>query len=202
MTTEKTPIWIAGWAIAFAVCVAVAALTLLWLSKLSGAEFVSLVIASWVVALVIPQISRLEELTIGGNVLKLNRAKEEAKLAIDTLKPMILASFKAQLNHLLLMPAPQMLELHHQSDHRVKPFLALVDLIKQQDLYSLLHEDIKTVATIIAAAQKQIITDSALSAEHADKLCKDKCKPEAFGGCNWINDQLKSDYQKLVLLLE
>ncbi|MGI3040181.1 hypothetical protein ACRTDM_00310 [Shewanella algae] len=189
-------------AVIFASVVAAVGLILLCLSKLSGAEFVSLVIASWVVALVIPQISRLEELTIGGNVLKLNRAKEEAKQAIDTLKPMIQASFKAQLNHLLLIAKPEKVELHQQSDHRIKPFLELVDLIKQQGFYEIMREDIKVVAKYLAAAQHQIMADSAPTPDHEMMLPKGFCKPEVFSDCSWLDDKLKSDYSKLISLLD
>lgn len=62
------------------------ALTLLFLSKLTGAEFVAFTLAFAVLAIAVSYSAEIQELSIAGNVVKLKEVRTSAVLAVESLK--------------------------------------------------------------------------------------------------------------------
>ncbi|MER8074771.1 hypothetical protein [Acinetobacter pittii] len=104
-------------------------------------DFVLLIIFSAVIALVISYFDEIQELSIGGNIVKLKEAKHELQVTIEQLK-----SIKESTFRMLLLKS-----LHHSGgfgsgnlvDSRADYFFSLINEIKQADCFDDLKSEIK-----------------------------------------------------------
>lgn len=127
--------------IAFLIVANILSYYLLSKKLIGGPEFVVLVIALTMTALVIIYIHQIQELSIGGNIIKLKEAKIELQVTIDQLKSIKLSTYR-----MLLLKS-----LYHSGvfgssdlvDSRVNYFLILLNEIKEADSFFDLKSEIK-----------------------------------------------------------
>lgn len=120
---------------------------LLFLEQITGTEFVALIIAILFSCLIINFLNEIQELSIGGNLLRLREVKSEVNEAIEQLKLFRVEAFRIFLKN----------SLKHTgtfgtlgfSDERAKSFIAIVELIKDSGIYDNLKNDINITSNLI-----------------------------------------------------
>lgn len=120
-------------------------------NMIGGPEFVVLVIAFTMTSLVIIYIHQIQELSIGGNIIKLKEAKIELQVTIDQLKSMKLSTYR-----MLLLKSLQLsggLGSSNLVDSRVNYFLILVNEIKEAECFIELKFEIKKQLQILLNLQ-------------------------------------------------
>lgn len=108
---------------------------------LKSNDFVLLIVFSAIIALVISYFEEIQELSIGGNIVKLKEANRELKVTIEQLKAIKVSTFR-----MLLLKS-----LHHSGgfgvtsivDSRVDYFLSLISEIKGAECFEDLKSEIK-----------------------------------------------------------
>ncbi|EGT98455.1 hypothetical protein ABNIH4_20004 [Acinetobacter baumannii ABNIH4] len=108
-------------------------------------HFVILIIFSAIVSAIIAYFDEVQELSIGGNIVKLKEAKKELQVTIDQLK-----SIKVSTYRMLLLKS-----LHssggfgssHLVDSRAEYFFSLINEIKQSDCFNDLKSEIQVQLT-------------------------------------------------------
>ena len=139
---------------------------------IGGPEFVVLVIALTMTALVIIYIHQIQELSIGGNIIKLKEAKIELQVTIDQLKSIKLSTYR-----MLLLKS-----LHHSGgfgsgslvDSRVNYFSILINEIKEADCFLELKSEIKQQLQILLEGQ----LDNFYALFHGQKFANDNGFPK------------------------
>lgn len=104
-------------------------------------HFVILIIFSAIVSAIIAYFDEVQELSIGGNIVKLKEAKKELQVTIDQLK-----SIKVSTYRMLLLKSLQSsggFGSSHLVDRRAEYFFSLTNEIKQSECFNDLKSEIK-----------------------------------------------------------
>lgn len=123
------------------------------LKQISGAEFVALIIVSAILSLVLFLFKDIQELSIGGNIIRLKEAKKETEDAISQLKEMKLETFRLFLDKSLDLPAG-IQNMNVLMERRISYFLKVYEKIKKANCLCELQEEILNVANILIRNQK------------------------------------------------
>lgn len=123
------------------------------LKQISGAEFVALIIVSAILSLVLFLFNEIQELSIGGNIIKLKEAKKETEDAISQLKELRVETFRLFLEKSLDLPVG-MQNMNVLKERRIDYFLRLYEKIKSANCVFELQEEILNVANTLIRNQK------------------------------------------------
>ena len=140
--------------------------------SIEGSDGVTLFLGSVFLGIVISQLSRISELSIAGNVVKLRETVKEAHDAL-------LTTFK------LLLSQAKKLEGGFRDDScidsRIDFFWELYEHIKNANLESALNEDISETAKVIASCQKHMICSDfgVVKREDVEKISPEELKEKA-----------------------
>lgn len=119
--------------------------------KLSGAEFVSLVIAFAVIGLILSFASEVQEFSLAGNIVKLKEVKRDAEKSISELKSARTETFRFLLS--LAKRHPGGLSDGGTVDGRVNDFWALYDQIVAFDCEGELSGNLLEVVGVLLKGQ-------------------------------------------------
>ena len=122
---------------------------LISLEKISGAEFVALVLGFSVIGLIIAFATEVQEFSIAGNGVKLKELRSEAEKTIEELK-----QARTELFRLML---PKVLQGSQQTlnriDPRIQSFLNIFDQIKSFEIVNELRCEIEHVLHVLLICQ-------------------------------------------------
>ncbi|MBN6518314.1 hypothetical protein JZM36_15740 [Acinetobacter pittii] len=121
--------------------------------QISGAEFVALIIVSAILSLVLFLFNDIQELSIGGNIIKLKEAKKETEDAISQLKELRVETFRLFLEKSLDLSVG-IQNMNVLMERRIAYFLKLYDKIKAANCVLALKEEILNVANTLIRDQK------------------------------------------------
>lgn len=126
--------------------------------KLSGAEFVSLVIAFAIIGLILSFASEVQEFSVAGNIVKLKEVKRDAEKSINELKSARTETFRFLLS--LAKRHPGGLSDGGTIDSRVSDFWSLYNKIVTFKCEDELSSDLLEVIDIILKGQLYSISNS------------------------------------------
>ncbi|HAS6208499.1 TPA: hypothetical protein I7245_22375 [Vibrio vulnificus] len=175
-------------------------LSLLIVDKLSGTEFVWLTLGTALIGIVITLLSEISEFSIGGNVVKLKEAKEDADKSIQAIKNTYKSIMKGQLLLTRRMRGGTVSALSTK-DGRVDDFWAIYAGIFQLNLTKELAGELHDAALEIAKGQLSIIRN--FSGDSTDSLfCVNQTNlPQKSQIVKHISDN-KNNIEKMDLLLK
>jgi hypothetical protein len=124
--------------------------------KLSGAEFVSLVIAFAVIGLILSFASEVQEFSVAGNIVKLKEVKRDAERSINELKSARTETFRFLLS--LAKRHPGGFSDGGTIDGRVNDFWSLYDQIVAFNCEDELSNNLLEVANILLKGQLNSIS--------------------------------------------
>ena len=124
--------------------------------KLSGAEFVSLVIAFAIIALILSFASEVQEFSVAGNIVKLKEVKRDAEKSISELKSARTETFRFLLS--LTKRHPTAFTFGGSIDGRVNDFWLLYDQIVAFECEKELSKNLLDVLTILLEGQLSSIS--------------------------------------------
>ncbi|CAI0696287.1 Uncharacterised protein [Serratia fonticola] len=130
----------------------VISLLLLLFRFLAGAEFVSFVIASAVLTIIIKMLPEISEFSLAGNTVKLRKKLDEAQRLTDELKALKLSTLRTLFQLLLRHPGGFGAEY---GDHRLPEFFDFYDEIKDTEYESEFAEKLLEYARIFQARLEQ-----------------------------------------------
>ena len=125
-------------------------------NKISGASFVTLIIAFAVIGLVISFSSEVQEFSVAGNIVKLKEVKEDVIKSINELKLTRIATFSFLLS--LARRLPGGWGDSSIIDSRLSDFWFLFKNIKEYNLDKELKYDIKKTVDILTKGQLNLIS--------------------------------------------
>ncbi|MCK0808568.1 hypothetical protein [Acinetobacter baumannii] len=108
-------------------------------------HFVILIIFSAIVSAIIAYFDEVQELSIGGNIVKLKEAKKELQVTIDQLKSIKVSTYRMLL--LKSLHFSGVFGSSHLVDSRAEYFFSLINEIKQSDCFNDLKSEIKVQLT-------------------------------------------------------
>lgn len=125
-------------------------------SKISGGEFVTLTIAVLFLGVIIALLPKISELSIAGNVLKLQNAKDVADKTIQSLQKTQNSTLR--INLLLVKNSPGGLgDLFRGVDPRVDDFWLIYNAIKEAGAFETLKSEINEISKLLCVEQLKII---------------------------------------------
>ncbi|ELV8675145.1 hypothetical protein [Vibrio vulnificus] len=139
-----------------AIAGALLSLSLLIVDKLSGTEFVSLTLGTVLIGIVITLLPEISEFSIGGNVVKLKEAKDDAEKSIQAIKNTYKSVMKGQLI-LTKRLRGGLGSRFNSKDGRIDDFWTIYAGISQVNLNKELADDLHDTALEIAKGQLSII---------------------------------------------
>lgn len=145
---------IAGAAIAYLLVVGLA-LILLYDSKLSGAEFVALIVAFAVLCAAVGFAPEIQEVSIAGNVVKLREVKAEAIKTIESLKRSRVESHRALLK--LALKTSGAFSNTQPVDPRNSEFCRLIELAREYECVPELKSEILSGLDVLLLGQVSVI---------------------------------------------
>lgn len=121
--------------------------------KLVGeATFLSLVVMTIMVCFLLVLYKNVTEITLMGNVLKLQGINDEARAMIDSIKQAQTELFKASLSQ-FLKPPGFLGSVHATYDPRVPPFLEFADSLSELGIHPYIKKELSDVAYTLALGQ-------------------------------------------------
>ncbi|GGI58820.1 hypothetical protein GCM10011446_03150 [Acinetobacter vivianii] len=164
--------------------------------KINGTEFVALVIASMFVCLIINFLSEIQELSIGGNLIKLKQAKDEVNEAIETLRESRIQTFGLMLGKSLDFSGGW--GTICLKDERAKNFIDLYAQIEKSNAIDILKDRIRHVVHILIENHYQQIMglDSKLRTCLTNELSQGYPTPSKV--LLLIDDQMIQNYMAYV----
>ncbi|MDH2435573.1 hypothetical protein QCD60_23905 [Pokkaliibacter sp. MBI-7] len=125
-------------------------LLLIW-NKISGTEFVALTVSTLIICLAITLIGNIEELSIGGNIIKLREAKEEAENALEKIQDTQAALFILMLE--MSKNPPGGFSTEGPKDPRIDTFLKVFNSIKKSRLDMIIKNEIYQTVNFLCKTQ-------------------------------------------------
>jgi len=120
---------------------------LLFLEQIKGTEFVALIIAAMFTCLIINFLDEIQELSIGGNLLKLKEAKSEVNATIEQLKLFRIEAFRLFLSNAAEFPGGW--GSIGFIDDRAEKFIKLFKQIESVGVIDELKKEINAVTLLI-----------------------------------------------------
>lgn len=124
--------------------------------RLSGAEFVSLIIAFAVIGLILSFASEVQEFSVAGNIVKLKKVKRDAEKSISELKSARTETFRFLLS--LAKRHPGGLSSGGTVDGRVNDFWSLYDQIVAFNCEDELSNNLLEVVSVLLKGQLSSIS--------------------------------------------
>lgn len=118
---------------------------------IQSGDFVLLVVISSVIALIISYFDSIQELSIGGNIVKLKEAKKELEVTIEELKSVKISTFRMLL--LRSLNYSGVWGSSHLVDTRADYFFSLIKEIKDAGCFDDLKQEISTQLKILLKMQ-------------------------------------------------
>ncbi|MBB3239197.1 hypothetical protein FHW68_000669 [Pseudomonas sp. Tn43] len=184
-------------------------ITLLLISKFSGAEFTAFVISFAVLAIAVGFAPELQEISIAGNVVKLKEVKADALKAIESLTKSRVETLRVLLRLIVRSEnGPTTIEL---IDPRIPEFWRVIDLAEEYDCVEQVKKEILIGVPILLVAQMEIISlRSHNRAINAAKFAKEVLEPQELIVLAYDKSSIqsatqnfqKSPYDKLKLELK
>lgn len=136
---------------------------LLDMKKINGTEFVALVIGSMFTCLIVNFLDQIQELSIGGNLVKLKDAKSEVEKSIEQLKTFRLETYRYFLSSALQLSGGW--GTIGFIDDRAKRFIELYNIIEKAGLSTELKYEIEPIVTNILKGHVRKLLDIDRSGE-------------------------------------
>ncbi|ROM84830.1 hypothetical protein BK652_09615 [Pseudomonas brassicacearum] len=137
---------------------------LLYCAKISGSEFVGFIIAFAMFGLVLGFLPEIQELSLGGNVVKFKEIKREAEIAIEQLKMARLDLMKYSLATVVGGRRDADQELY-EIDPRIERYYLMVDIAEKQGIAALMSPELSKAAEILLKSVTYVLQCRMLGGE-------------------------------------
>lgn len=185
---------------------------LLFLEQITGTEFVALIVAVLFTCLIINFLNEIQELSIGGNLVKLREVKSEVNEAIEQLKLFRIEAFRLFLRKSAEFPGGW--GTIGFIDDRAENFLAVVKQTEDADVFANLKKEINFAASLIIKNHLRKLFDISPNGELKKQFVdfennypsdrdiliavKDQYFDDASSHFKWDSEKVKKEFNKSI----